>query len=195
MICAVGDVAPRRTDPASIFAATAALLRGADLCFGQMECPVSDRGSPSPHARLAMRTGPEVAPVLREAGFDVMSIAGNHVLDFGAEALADTLTHLGGAGIALCGGGANLAEARKPALLEAAGKRVAVLAYSSILPTGFAAETNKPGCAPMWAHTHYDQIEPDQPGSGGNFQTLRLAEANGKAWLESLGAHSAAEAL
>ena len=172
MICAVGDVAPRRTDPATIFAATASSLRSADLCFGQMECPVSDRGSPSPHARLAMRTGPEVAPVLREAGFDVLSIAGNHALDFGTVALTDTLTHLGGAGIALCGGGANLAEAQQPALLEAAGKRVAVLAYSSILPAGYAADASRPGCAPLRAHTQYEQIEHDQPGTPPRIHTF-----------------------
>ncbi len=164
-MCAVGDVAPRRGDPATIFAASAAALRTADLCFGQMECPVSVHGTPSPQARLAMRTTPDVAPVLRDAGFDVMSLAGNHVLDFGALALADTLVHLGAAGIATAGAGADLAEARRPAMIERAGKRVAVLARSSILPAGYAADLKRPGCAPMRAHTHYEQIEHDQPGT------------------------------
>ena len=164
-ICAVGDVAPRRGDPATIFAATRDRLQSADLCFGQMECPISLRGTPSPNARLAMRTSPDVAPALRTAGFDLMSVAGNHALDFGAEALADTLAHLGAAGIAVAGAGANLAEARCPALIEAGSKRVALLAYSSILPTGYAADPSRPGCAPMRAHTHYEQIEHDQPGT------------------------------
>jgi poly-gamma-glutamate capsule biosynthesis protein CapA/YwtB (metallophosphatase superfamily) len=164
-ICAVGDVAPRRDDPATIFAATRAALQNADLCFGQMECPISMRGAPSPEARLAMRTTPDVAPVLRAEGFDMMSIAGNHALDFGAEALADTLKHLGAAGIMVAGSGANLTEARRPAIVKSAGKRVALLAYSSILPTGYAADASRPGCAPMRAHTHYEQIEHDQPGT------------------------------
>jgi poly-gamma-glutamate capsule biosynthesis protein CapA/YwtB (metallophosphatase superfamily) len=164
-ICAVGDVAPRRADPASIFAFVAPALRSADLCFGQMECPISDRGSASPQARLAMRTSPDVAPVLRTAGFHVMSVAGNHVLDFGAEALADTLVHLNAADIEVCGGGASLAQARRPAMLECGGKQVAVLARSSILPQGYAANADRPGCAPMRAHTHYEQIEHDQPGT------------------------------
>ena len=171
-ICAVGDVAPRRADPASIFADTAAVLQSADLCFGQMECPLSDRGAPSPQARLAMRTSPDVAPVLRAAGFDVMSIAGNHVLDFGRDALTDTLKHLPSAGIAICGAGANLAEARRPALLQVGCKHVAVLAYSSILPAGYAADKARPGCAPMRAHTHYEQIEPDQPGTPPRIHTF-----------------------
>lgn len=171
-ICAVGDVAPRRADPASIFADTRTALQSADLCFGQMECPLSDRGSPSPQARLAMRTSPSVAPVLREAGFDVMSIAGNHVLDFGRDALADTLECLPSAGVAICGAGANLAEARRPALLQVGCKRVAILAYSSILPAGYAADTARPGCAPMRAHTHYEQIETDQPGTPPRIHTF-----------------------
>jgi poly-gamma-glutamate synthesis protein (capsule biosynthesis protein) len=130
-----------------------------------MECPISDRGSPSPHARLAMRTAPNAAAAIRAAGFDVMSLAGNHVLDFGVEALADTLTHMAQAGIAVCGAGANLAATRQPAVLERAGQRVAVLAYSSILPAGYAADSARPGCAPMRAHTRYEQIEHDQPGT------------------------------
>lgn len=164
-LAAVGDVAPRRDDPASIFADVAASLRAADLCFGQMECPISARGAPAPQARLAMRTAPEVAPALKAAGFGVMSLAGNHVLDFGAEALADTLEHLGSAGIARCGAGGSLAEARRPAFVDAGGLRVAVLAYSSILPAGYAAQAGRPGCAPMRAHTRYEAIEPDQPGT------------------------------
>lgn len=171
-ICATGDVAPRRERPAEIFADVAAVLQGADLCFGQMECPVSDRGSPSPHARLAMRTAPATAAAIRAAGFGAMSLAGNHVLDFGAEALADTLAHMAGAGIAVCGAGGNLAEARRPALLEAAGRRVAVLAYSSILPAGYAADKARPGCAPLRAHTLYEQVEPDQPGTPPRIHTF-----------------------
>lgn len=171
-ICATGDVAPRRADPAALFADVSDALNSADLCFGQMECPVSDRGSASPHARLAMRTSPEVAPVLRAAGYDVMSVAGNHVLDFGRDALADTLVHLPAAGVAICGAGANLGEARQPAQLQVAGKRVAVLAYSSILPSGYAADASRPGCTPMRAHTRYEQIEHDQPGTPPRIHTF-----------------------
>jgi poly-gamma-glutamate capsule biosynthesis protein CapA/YwtB (metallophosphatase superfamily) len=164
-ICAVGDVAPRRDDPASIFAATAASLRAADVCFGQMECPISLSGTPAPGARLAMRTTPDVGPALKAAGFACMSVAGNHALDFGAEALADTLDHLGNAGIAISGAGPNLAAARAPAVITTGGKRVALIARSSILPAGYAADASRPGCAPMRAHTHYEQIEHDQPGT------------------------------
>lgn len=171
-ICAVGDIAPRRADPTEMFISVKHLLGGADLCFGQMECPVSDRGVPSPHARLAMRTSPDVAPALRGAGFSLMSVAGNHALDFGREALADTLGHLAAAGIAVAGAGANIATARRPAVVRNAGQSVALLAYSSILPAGYAADAQRAGCAPMRAHTEYEQIEHDQPGTPPRIHTF-----------------------
>ncbi len=165
IIHAVGDVAPRRADPASIFAGVTPRLADADLVFGQLECPLSDRGEPSPNAKLAMRTAPSVAPLLQDAGFDVMSIAGNHALDFGKVALADTLKALDHVGIARCGAGGGIAEARAPAIVDAGGQRIAFLSYTSILPAGYAAEVNRAGCAPMRAYTHYHQVEPDQPGT------------------------------
>jgi len=173
-ICAVGDVAPCREDPAGIFASVADSLRAADLCFGQMECIVSDRGTPSPNARLAMRTSPAVAPVLRDAGFDVMSVAGNHAMDYGAQALADTLDNLTAAGIAWSGAGPTITQAREGAFVEAGGRKVALLSYSSILPEGYAAEGNRPGCAPLRAHTHYEMVEHDQPGTPPRVHTYAL---------------------
>lgn len=165
VIHAVGDVAPRREDLASIFGGVRPVLADADILFGQLECPLSSAGSPSPGAKLAMRSDPAVAPLLHSEGFQVVSVAGNHTLDYGASALADTLGALHDAGIRPCGAGSDLAAARAPALVQAQDKTVAFLAYSSILPAGYAAEPHRPGCAPMRAHTHYEQVEPDQPGT------------------------------
>lgn len=163
-IVAVGDIGPRRASPRDMFADVAGALQG-DITFGQMECVVSDEGTPAPNARLAMRTSPEVAAVLAGVGFDVLSLAGNHAMDFGGAALIDTVAHLRAAGIATCGAGPTLQAARQPAIVEAAGRRVAFLAYNAILPHGYAAEPNRPGCAPLRVHTVYEPIEPDQPGT------------------------------
>jgi poly-gamma-glutamate capsule biosynthesis protein CapA/YwtB (metallophosphatase superfamily) len=164
-IMACGDVGVKRTDCGSIFAGCAATLRQADLCFAQLETTISERGAKVPNARLAMRAPPAMAEAVRAAGIDVMSFAGNHCLDFGYEAFADTLRHAAAAGVALCGAGETLESARRPALLDVSGAHIAVLAASSILPEGYAAETGKSGCAPLRAHTLYEQIEPDQPGT------------------------------
>ena len=71
----------------------------------------------------------------------------------------------------LLGAGADIAAARRPALVEVAGTRVAFLAYSSILPAGYWAEHDRPGCAPMRALTLYQQVEVDQPGTPARIHT------------------------
>jgi hypothetical protein len=68
-------------------------------------------------------------------------------------------------GVHLVGAGAQIEAARKPVIATCGGARIAFLAYSSILPDGYWADTHRPGCAPMRAHTHYEMIEPDQPGT------------------------------
>jgi poly-gamma-glutamate synthesis protein (capsule biosynthesis protein) len=63
------------------------------------------------------------------AGFDVICLANNHMTDYGREAAAETAALLDVAGLAHCGAGANLAEARKPAVLSSGGVSVAIVAY------------------------------------------------------------------
>jgi poly-gamma-glutamate synthesis protein (capsule biosynthesis protein) len=165
LILAAGDVGARRADLASMFRGCAAALKGADLAFGQLETVISDRGAIVPNARLAMRAPSSSAAALRAAGFGAMSFAGNHCLDWGYEAFGDTLLHAREAGIALCGAGADLAAARQPIEIAREGCRIAILAASSILPEGYAAGAGRAGCAPLRAHTVYEQVEHDQPGT------------------------------
>jgi poly-gamma-glutamate capsule biosynthesis protein CapA/YwtB (metallophosphatase superfamily) len=172
ILMACGDVGVSRSDCDSMFHGCRATLQQADLCFAQLETTISERGSAVPNAKLAMRASPAMAPAVRAAGIDVMSFAGNHCLDFGHEAFADTLSHSAQSGLAVCGAGENLEAARRPVLMQVAGRRIAVLAASSILPAGYAAEADKVGCAPMRAHTVYEQIEMDQPGTPARIRTF-----------------------
>lgn len=165
-LLAVGDVGAKRDTLVSIFAGTRHALGDGDILFGQLETVITDRGAMSPNARLAMRTRREFAQVLADTGFDVMSFAGNHCLDWGYQGFDDTLSACSDAGLALCGAGADVGRAHEPAIIERNGSRVAFLAYNSILPEGYAASRSRPGCAPLRAHTVYQQIEPDQPGTG-----------------------------
>ncbi len=66
------------------------------------------------------------------------------------------------AGIATCGAGADIEEARRPAIVEKNGVKVAFLGYSSILFPGFAATAKGPGCAPLKVHTFYRMSEEEQ---------------------------------
>lgn len=170
-ILAVGDVGVKRENPSSIFRGCREALISAPVTFGQLETTISERGSPMPHASLAMRAPPSMADAVADAGFDVMSFAGNHCLDWGYEAFDDTLRHMAQRGVRLCGAGADIAAAREPAIIESNGTRIALLAYSSILPQGYWAEANRSGCAPLRAHTVYEQIEHDQPGTPARIRT------------------------
>jgi poly-gamma-glutamate capsule biosynthesis protein CapA/YwtB (metallophosphatase superfamily) len=166
IILATGDIAPDREFPDECFAATRDLLHEADLVFGQLETSFAARGTRLPQARHAVVCPPEGAGALGRAGFDIISCAGNHVLDWGNEAFLETKANLEAAGMAVVGAGENIAAARKPVIsVLPDGTRVAMLAYSSILPMSYWADERRPGCAPVRAHTIYEQIEHDQPGT------------------------------
>ncbi|HEU5442495.1 MAG TPA: CapA family protein [Steroidobacteraceae bacterium] len=166
VVLATGDLAPDRSDVASCFAATAAILREAELTFGQLETSFAAGGTRLPQARHAVLADPVGAEALAAAGYNVISCAGNHCLDWGPGALLETIGHLDRAGISVIGAGADIRSARRPFVAALAdGTRVAWLAYCSILPADYWATDRRAGCAPMRALTLYEQIEPDQPGT------------------------------
>ncbi|MFC4855912.1 CapA family protein [Actinophytocola glycyrrhizae] len=173
---AVGDLGPERDDPASLFTRVREELRGGDIVFGQLEMNLTRRGTRMPQARHTARCDPRAAADLRDAGFTVLSWAGNHCMDWGPEGFHDTIDALTDAGITVAGVGADLTAARAPRLVEHDGTTVAFLAYCSILPAGYWATGNRPGCAPLRAHTHYEQIEPDQPGTPARVHTYAHRE-------------------
>lgn len=176
LLLAVGDVAPDRPDPPECFALAAETLRRGDVVFCQLECNLTDRGVRLPQARHTHRAVPASAAAFREAGFTVVSFAGNHCMDWGPEGFFDTIGHLLGVGLTVPGVGGDIAEARAPRFVVANGVRIAFLAYSSILPMAYWAEEKRPGCAPMRAHTLYEQIEHDQPGTPARIRTFAHTE-------------------
>ncbi|MBI2862193.1 MAG: CapA family protein [Chloroflexi bacterium] len=148
-------------EPRSLFANVEDPIKQADIAFCQMEGIWSKKGAPQVHGFGAhIVTGhPEYASILADVGFDVASVASNHSLDWGPDAFLDTIDILRRTGVATCGGGKDLADARRPAILERKGVKVAFLAYCSILLPGFWAEANRPGAAPMRASTYYEPYE------------------------------------
>ncbi|MBI4332822.1 MAG: CapA family protein [Chloroflexi bacterium] len=155
---AVGDFLARRENPESLFALAAPTLKQADILFGQTENVFSDR-APEMHSG-----GGDPAPTwkvsaLKYAGYHVMSAASNHCLDFGESCLLDSIAVLRKNGIAVIGAGKDINEARRPAILERNGARIAFLGYCSVLPRGYQATGNKPGSAPMRASTAYEQYD------------------------------------
>lgn len=130
------------------FARLSPLLAAAEVVFGNLEGPLTARGTPVADKQYVFRSPPgQVAPALKRAGFNVLSLANNHILDYGVEGLVDTMAALDAAGIRYAGAGLDATAARRPAILETPAGRVAVLAYSLTFPESFWAGPQRPGTA------------------------------------------------
>ncbi len=162
----VGDVRPNRDDPPSLFSYCREAFQSADIAFGQMEVPLSNRGTPmfTPHAPDKRDPRNVTALTGQGAGFDVMSFACNHSMDWGWVAFSDTLNLLAENKIAVVGAGMNIRAARRPAIVEVKGTKVGFLAYLSIVSPGLVAEDDVPGCAPLRSSHFYEQFDL-QPGT------------------------------
>jgi poly-gamma-glutamate synthesis protein (capsule biosynthesis protein) len=135
--------------PDALFAdEVVALTQAADLFVLNLECCISERGTPwpDPGKPFFFRAPPAATEVLARLGVDCVTLANNHALDFGPEALLDTFEHLRTARIAWVGAGRRRDEARAPVILEANGVRLGVLGFSDY-PAEFAAGPNSPGIA------------------------------------------------
>ncbi|HEX2090587.1 MAG TPA: CapA family protein [Actinomycetota bacterium] len=134
-----------------------ASIAEADLFVLNLECCISDRGRPwvRPGKPFFFRAPPEAVQFLTYLGVDCVTLANNHALDFGHEALLDTVALLDDAGIAHVGAGADLDRARRPAVLNAHGFRMTVLGISDH-PDDFAATADRPGIA-------YDDLDDRVP--------------------------------
>lgn len=123
-------------------------MRAADLTIVNLECCISDRGTlwPAPEKEFFFRAPPVAVDLLRWLGVDVVTLANNHALDYGFEALLDTRGHLHAAGIAVVGAGEDEAEARLPVVVDARGPRVGVIGITDH-PQEFAARPSLPGVA------------------------------------------------
>jgi hypothetical protein len=163
LIC-TGDVILDEPDPASLLAAASPLLSAASVVVAHVEVPHTDRGVqcvagvPANGAPLAN------LEALAHAGVSVATLAGNHIFDQGPAGVLDTIAELDRLGIVTAGAGPTLADARRPALVESDGVRVAVLSYNCVGPRESWASAGKAGCAFIDVKTHY---EPAQGMPGG----------------------------
>ena len=133
------------------------VLRRGNVVFGNLEGPLTRRGTAA-GKQYVFRSPPQlVAPALARAGFSVLSLANNHSMDYGLEGLRDTVQALMQAGIRHAGAGDDLTAARQPAIIETNGARVAVLAYSLTFPEEFWAGPDRPGTA----FGHENQVRAD----------------------------------
>lgn len=125
------------------------VLTSADLALGNLECALTERGQ-AENKTYVFAAPPDGAKGLAWAGFDLVTLGNNHILDYGVEGLEDTLRTLDEAGVAHVGAGKNAAEASAALIIERNGLRIAFLAFVDIPIGGYDYHTWEAG--------------PDRPG-------------------------------
>lgn len=118
------------------------ILGDADITFGNLEGPISNRGI-KVGSIYSFRADPRSVEGLVYSGFDILSVANNHIWDYGVDAFTDTLKVLKDSGISYVGGGSSYEEAHKPIIMETKGTKVAYLAYTNLLPSFLGAKDAK----------------------------------------------------
>ena len=153
-LLAGGDVLLDLTEPEGVdpFTKVEPSLSSADVAIVNLEMAITERGEPY-DKEFVFRAPGSAALTLAGAGIDVVSLANNHILDFGSVGLEDTISVLDEVGILRPGAGANNAEAYAPRVLVLDNEiRVAFVSASAIIPGGFSAGAERPGIADAkWA--------------------------------------------
>ncbi|MBC7186848.1 MAG: CapA family protein [Calditrichaeota bacterium] len=130
------------------FDSTRAVLQSADIAIGNLEAPFTTRGKAFDKT-FTFRVPPPWAAGLKNAGFDVLNLANNHILDYGHEGLFDTIATLDSLGLFHCGAGANDSVATTPAMVKVGERTVAFLGFSTTFPEEFWATRTRAGtCFP-----------------------------------------------
>lgn len=141
------------------FLEVADILKKGDVVFANLEEPITARTHSlkgiKEGGKYVLKNDPEAIEGLTYAGFNLFSLANNHILDYYEEGLFDTMAVLDKYGIAYSGAGKNIDEARKPAIIEKKGVRIGLLSYTDMSevvykgnpPLMFIAGKDKPGVA------------------------------------------------
>ncbi len=148
----IGKLLHERDDYAFPFASTTELIRSADIAFANLENPISTGGILS-GSIYSFRAKPDTVESLNYAGFDVVSIANNHIWDYGKQAFLDTLSNLSGNGIIAVGGGENYPQAHAPKIIAIEKEnwskptRIAFLAYTNLISSFLGHASSTPAVA------------------------------------------------
>lgn len=153
-IAAVGDILLGAVhDP---FGDVGDLLRAADVTFGNLECVLTTHPNHTPgktDAQIAamehfvFKAHPRWANALALAGFDVVSMANNHAMDYRSQGLLDSIQALDPTGVKVVGAGPTLAYARSRREITVGKTKVGFLAVTTIVPNYFAAAESSAGVA------------------------------------------------
>ncbi|TZE81592.1 CapA family protein [Calorimonas adulescens] len=137
-----------------------------DMAVGNLECVISERGEKMEGKGIYLRARPEAVETLKYLGFDVLSLANNHTMDYGEDAFMDTVDILRKNGISTVGAGSNIAESRTPYIKDIDGIKVAVLGYNQFYNVKWSRDgrtmealKDRCGTAPLDIGTIVDDIK------------------------------------
>ncbi|HUV86558.1 MAG TPA: CapA family protein [bacterium] len=161
-IVAVGDMSLARGVNVDLYTGrsesplrfVAPLIGRARIAFGNLESPLTKRAKRAPTkgprgGSIYLKGNPDYAFILTEAGFDVLSLANNHIMDYGEQGLSDTIYYLEQEEIEHAGAGPDLAAALAPADVDVDGYVVRFLAFSGVEPREYYAGAAKAGTASL----------------------------------------------
>lgn len=134
------------------FLSVAEHLSSADIAVGNLEGPISSRGK-NQGSIYSFRANPEVLEGIQYAGFDLFSLANNHIFDWGRDAIKDTMSILSSSSIYFSGVGKNYEEANTPTVINKNGYSVAFLSLTNLYPKTLFATKDALGIS------EYDEVK------------------------------------
>lgn len=144
------EAALKTRTPESYWGPYLSLLRDADLTIANLECPITQADTPWKGLKTyKFRAAPHTLAILKAAKIALVNLANNHTGDYQAQGLLDTLAALRAEGIAWCGAGRTLEEARQPTIIERRSQRIAVAGFSDRMPE-YKADATTPGHSFAW---------------------------------------------
>ncbi len=154
----VGEALSREGPGALVSADVRSVLAEADAVIANLECCISARGErwPDPDKPFFFRAPPVAVEALHRLGVSAVTLANNHALDYGYDALLDTIELLRDAGIATTGAGADIEAARQPARLLVGDSSITVIGCTDH-PPDYAASRAHPGVAYATLGTEIDR--------------------------------------
>jgi len=164
-IVVAGDLCPMgeteyllcANQPEKVFSDLLPYIIESQLAIVNLECPLTHSQTPIIKSGPHLQAAPACAEGIRSGGFDVVTLANNHILDMGERGLFDTLSTCHAAGLKTVGAGKNLEEATQPLIVDIRGLKVAILAFTE--HEFSIASSHKAGAWPLDPIDNYWQIQ------------------------------------
>ena len=136
------------------------IMTGTDIFYLNHEYCISDQGTPLQGKYYTFRANPERMSLLEEMGTDLVSLANNHVYDYGEDSLIDTTELLKNNSIPYVGGGVNIADAKQPVYFIVNGIKIGFVAASNAEKNRYTPQATEDSAGILLAYdtTEYNEV-------------------------------------